>query len=173
MAISLYDASVPNYLQTLDAVGGFLEKGLTYCKENNIDPEDIVESRIVADMLPFRYQIHSVVFHSQNAIEAIKTGLLTLTGQRPAHGYEELRTLVAEAATALRTVTPEEIDSREGAELVFQIGETRRVFTSENFLMSFSLPNFYFHAATAYDILRAKGAPIGKRDFMGALRLKV
>ena len=45
-------------------------------------------------------------------------------------------------------------------------------FTAENFLLSFSLPNFYFHATTAYDILRHKGVPIGKRDFMGRMRMK-
>jgi hypothetical protein len=45
-------------------------------------------------------------------------------------------------------------------------------FTAVGFLLSFSLPNFYFHSTTAYDILRSKGAPLGKRDFMGALRMK-
>jgi uncharacterized protein len=54
----------------------------------------------------------------------------------------------------------------------FVRGEHRLDFTAENFLLSFSQPNFYFHAATSYDILRSKGVPIGKRDFTGKLRLK-
>lgn len=172
MAISLYDASIPNYLQILDAVSGFLEKGLTHFKENNIDPDTIVETRLFPDMLPFRFQVQSVVFHSLNAIEAIKSGLLTLPGERPAHDYAGLQASIVETREALRKIMPEEINSREGMDLVFRVRDTERLFTVEGFLMSFSMPNFYFHATTAYDILRLNGVPVGKRDFMGALRLK-
>jgi hypothetical protein len=57
--------------------------------------------------------------------------------------------------------------------VIFRVGDVERLFTAKGFLMSFSLPNFYFHATTAYDILRSKGVPLSKRDFMGALRLKM
>ena len=60
----------------------------------------------------------------------------------------------------------------EGKDVTFKIGEFKLPFTAEGFLMSFSLPNFYFHSATAYDILRNKGVPLGKRDFMGKMRTK-
>jgi hypothetical protein len=56
--------------------------------------------------------------------------------------------------------------------MVFQLGERQMPFTVENFLMSFSTPNLHFHATTAYDILRSKGVPLGKRDYMGRMRLK-
>ena len=56
--------------------------------------------------------------------------------------------------------------------MVFQLRDRQIPFTAENFVLSFSLPNFYFHATTAYDILRTKGVPLGKRDFLGHLRLK-
>jgi hypothetical protein len=74
MAFSLYDASVANYLQTLGAVSGFLERGLTYFREQNIDPETIVEARLAPDMLPLRFQIISVAQHSRGAIEAAQSG---------------------------------------------------------------------------------------------------
>jgi hypothetical protein len=70
MALSLYDASVANYLQTLGAVGGFLERGLKHFRDSNIDPETIVEARLTPDMLPLRFQIISVAQHSRGAIEA-------------------------------------------------------------------------------------------------------
>ena len=54
----------------------------------------------------------------------------------------------------------------------FEFGERRMDFTAEEFLLSFSQPNFYSHATTAYDILRFKGLPIGKRDYTGRVRLK-
>ena len=68
MAFSLYDATVANYLQILGAVGGFLEKSLTHFQEKGIDPAEIVETRLVPDMLPFRFQIVSVAHHSRGEI---------------------------------------------------------------------------------------------------------
>ena len=171
MAISLYDVSVTNYLQIVNAAGKFLDKALVYFREQNIDPEQIVETRLAADMHPFRFQIHSVVFHSLGALESIRIGTFQAPPARPAHDYAGLQGLVAETHDALTKVTPDEINALEGKDLIFK-GSTVRTFTAEGFLMSFALPNFYFHAATAYDILRWKGAPVGKRDFMGTLRVK-
>jgi hypothetical protein len=71
--------------------------------------------------------------------------------------------------TALR---PEAVNALLGHDVTFRVGERALPFTAEGFLMSFSLPNFFFHATTAYDILRHKGAPLGKRDFLGRLKLK-
>jgi hypothetical protein len=171
MAISLYEASVPGYLQTLDAVGGFLEKGLGHLRKSNVDPEEIVETRLYPDMLPFRFQIHSVVHHSAGAVEGITSGIFRPSGDQPAHDYAGLQALVASTREALARVSPEALNAREGAEVIFELRGNRLPFTAENFLLSFSVPNFYFHATTAYDILRSKGVPLGKRDFLGALRM--
>ena len=75
MAFSLYDASVANYLQTLGAVAGILDRSLTHFREKGIDPETIVEARLAPDMLPFRFQIISVAQHSRGAIEGVQQGL--------------------------------------------------------------------------------------------------
>jgi len=72
----------------------------------------------------------------------------------------------------LSALTPEAVNALGGKDVTFALGERKLPFTAEGFLMSFSLPNFFFHATTAYDILRHKGAPLGKRDFMGRLKLK-
>ncbi|HEX5754659.1 MAG TPA: DUF1993 family protein [Archangium sp.] len=95
-----------------------------------------------------------------------------MAGQRPAHTYEQLQQLVKDTCAGLEAIPAEAIDAREGQEVVFNTPRGSRLFTAEQFLLSFSLPNFYFHATTAYDILRARGTPIGKLDFMGSLRLK-
>jgi hypothetical protein len=160
------------YLQTLGAVSGFLDKGLSHCRDHGIDPEEIVETRLFPDMHPFRFQIQQVFIHSVGAVEAIKTGTFRRPGERPQHDYAALQALVKDACNKLQKEMPEEINSRDGADVVLQSGDAKRLFTAEGFLLSFSLPNFYFHAATAYDILRMKGVPVGKRDFMGTLRLK-
>jgi len=171
MAISLYDVSVASYLQTLGAVAGFLEKGRAYCEANGIDTATIVGTRLKDDMLPFLFQIVSVAHHSRGAIEGAKSGVFG-PPQPPALDYAGLQKLVADAITALKAVTPEEINALEGGEVVFQLGERKMPFTTPHFLMSFSLPNFHFHAATAYDILRQAGVPLGKRDYLGAMRMK-
>jgi hypothetical protein len=172
MPVSLYDLSVPNYLQTLGGVEGFLGRGLTHFKEKNIDPNEVVETRLYEDMLPFKFQLHSVVHHSLGAIHGAKTGLFQPPGPVPALDYAGFQKTVTEAREALEQIKPDEVNALEGKDLVFQIGDRKLPFTVENFLLSFSLPNFYFHATTAYDILRTKGVPLGKRDYLGRLRLK-
>ena len=172
MAISLYDLSVANYLQTLGAVVDFLEKGFAHFTANGVDPDGVVETRLVPDMLPFRFQLQSVAHHSLGAIEGVKNGLFQPPPQAPAYDYRGLQQLVGETREALQKVTPAEVNRLEGKDVLFQIRDFRMPFTAEGFLLSFSLPNFYFHATTAYDILRMKGVPIGKRDYMGQMRLK-
>ena len=172
MSVSLYDLSVLNYLQTLGAVRNFLDKAQAHFGENNIALDDIVEARLFADMLPFRFQIQSVVHHSAGAIEGIQQGVFRPPQNLASHNYQELQALVADAHRTLQALSPEAVNARAGGEVIFEIRGTKVPFTTEGFLLSFSLPNFYFHATTAYDILRSKGAPIGKRDYLGRMRLK-
>jgi hypothetical protein len=172
MAIPLYDLSVANYLQTLGGVVGFLEKGLDHFTTNGVDLNEVVESRLFPDMLPFRFQIQSVAHHSLGAIEGVKKGLFQPPPPAPAYDYRGLQKLVGDARAALEKVTPAEVNALEGKDVLFQLRDFKMPFTAEGFLLSFSLPNFYFHATTAYDILRTKGVPIGKRDYMGQMRLK-
>ena len=172
MAFSLYDASVANYLQILGAVGGLLEKSLAHFREKGVDPAEVVEARLAPDMLPFRFQIVSVAHHSRGAMQAVSNGVFVPPSGKPDLDYAGLQDLVTEARNELLALTPEAVNALLGRDVTFKVGERALPFTAEGFLMSFSLPNFFFHATTAYDILRHKGAPLGKRDFMGRLKLK-
>lgn len=172
MTVMLHDLSVLSYLQTLGAVGAFLEKAHKHFLEHNVALDEIVDTRLYPDMLPFRFQIQSVVHHSVGAIEGIRQGVFRPPSDLANHRYEELQKLIADARETLQKVTPETVNARAGADMVFEIRGNKVPFTTEGFLLSFSLPNFYFHATTAYDILRSKGAPLGKRDYLGRMRLK-
>lgn len=172
MAISLYDISVASYIQVLRGVIGFVEKGRIYCQDNNIDLDQVVETRLYPDMLPFRFQLVSVAHHSLGAIKAIENGVFQPPGGAGELNYPDLQSLVSEAQAELELVNPESVNAWEGKEVVFQIGDRKIPFTAENFVLSFSHSNLYFHATTAYDMLRMKGVPLGKRDFMGPLRIK-
>lgn len=171
MAVSLYDIAVGTFQQLLPSVAGFMDKGLAHCREHGIDPNDFVEARLYTDMAPFRFQILSVVKHSRGAIEAVQTGEF----RPPSSGgedYETLRTMVAEARAAMADIRPDDINARAASDVIFRLGERTIPFTAEGFLLSFSLPNFQFHATTAYDILRWKGVKLGKRDYLGQLAIK-
>ena len=172
MTMSLYDVCVPSYLQTLAAAAGVLDKGLAHCRENGIDPEAMVETRLYPDMLPLRFQIQSVAHHSQGAIDAVHGGVFRPPGDLPALDYAGLQALVAQTRDGLGKCQPDALNAREGTELIFEFRKNRLPFTARDFLLSFSLPNFYFHATTAYDILRSNGVPLGKRDYLGQLRMK-
>jgi hypothetical protein len=86
--------------------------------------------------------------------------------------FADLQVMIGKAEATLETFTPEEVNSWAGKDLDLQIGPRRLAFTSETLTLSFSLPNFHFHAVTAYDILRARGVPLGKRDYEGRLRTR-
>ena len=172
MAISLYDLSVPSYLQILGAVAGFLERGRTHFTEQGTEFGEIVETRLFPDMMPLRFQVQSVAHHSLGAIEGVKKGEFRPPSNLIALDYAGLQTLVADTRQALERLDRAEIDALEDRDVVFHIRDRQVPFTAEGFLLSFSLPNFYFHAATAYDILRMKGVPLGKRDFIGQMRIK-
>jgi hypothetical protein len=172
MAIELYDISVASYVQALGGVIGFLNKGRTHCETSGIDLDEIVETSLYPDMRPFRFQLVSVAHHSLGAIRGVEAGLF----QPPGHGegldYEGLQQLVADALAELESYSRDAVNALEGKDLTFKLGDTGIPFTAEGFITSFSLPNLYFHATTAYDILRMKGVPLGKRDYMGRMRTK-
>ncbi|MDZ7686077.1 MAG: DUF1993 domain-containing protein [Gammaproteobacteria bacterium] len=171
MAISLYDISVASSLQVLSGVSGFLEKGKQHCEENGIDPHDIVTTQLYDDMLPFQFQIVSVAHHSLGSVRGVMAGEFAPPGGPNELDYAGLQELIADAARDLEALDPDEVNSYDGKDVVFKIGGNELPFTAENFVLSFSHPNLYFHAATAYDILRMKGVPLGKRDFMGRMRM--
>jgi hypothetical protein len=171
MAFSLYEATIPSYRQILSAVGGLLGKAESYCTERELAAEEIIQARLAPDMLPFAYQVKSTAVHSLGAIEGVRKGIFSPDMTPPPQTFSALKTQIADALAALETIEPLEIDTFLGRDMRFAFGERQMNFTAENFLLSFSQPNFYFHATTAYDILRWKGLPLSKRDFTGRVRI--
>jgi hypothetical protein len=164
MATTFHDLSVRCYLQTLSGVAGFLAKGLAHCQEHGIDPGEIVETRLYPDMFAFSFQL--------GAIRGIEEGVFTPPAPIPTLDYAGWQKLVSDARETLAAMTPEAVNALEGKDLVFKFGDFKLPFVAEDFVLSFSLPNLHFHATTAYDILRMKGVPLGKRDYTGPMRIK-
>jgi len=172
MATSLYDAVIPGFQQILGTMTHLLGKAETHCSEQGIDPAELIGARLIEDMLPFSYQVKSTAEHSIGAIEAVRTGVFSPSMAPPPDSLAALNEKIDGAKAALVALDPAEINGFEGQDMRFEFRDRRIDFTAEIFLLSFSQPNVYFHAATAYGILRAKGVKLGKMDFMGRVRAK-
>ncbi|MFM9939002.1 MAG: DUF1993 family protein [Hyphomicrobiaceae bacterium] len=186
MAISLYDLSVPTFLQTARAVGGCLDRAARHCVETGGDPDDFVTARLYPDMAPLHFQIESLKNHSVWGLDAVKTGVFASPPLVGAIPFTDLRAMVSQAVTALEAFTRDEVNSWSGKHLDIDLfrpvdkdnaststwAPERFALTSETFLLTYSLPNFYFHAVTAYGILRTRGVPLGKGDYEGRLRTR-
>jgi hypothetical protein len=169
MAISLYEASAERFLQSLEATAGILKKGREHFAAAGTDLNEVVGYRLWEDMLPLSFQISSLKHHSLSAIEGAKGGLVG-PSPRGQHSYDDLEKIIADTQTGLAALKPGDVDALTDQPVMFKAGDREMHFTGAGFLLSFSLPNFYFHATTAYDILRSKGVPLGKRDYMGKPR---
>lgn len=172
MPLSLYAATIPSYRQTLGAVAGLLHTAQAFCADKGIEAPELLQARLAPDMLPFAYQVKSTAVHSLGAIEGIRRGVFSPDSTPPPETFAALEARITATLSALEAIDPAEVESFAGRDMRFVFGDRHIDFTAEDFLLSFSQPNFYFHAATAYDILRWKGVPIGKRDFLGRLRRK-
>jgi len=172
MSLSLHDVTIPTFRQTLGAIAALVDKAEAFCAERGLAPQQLIQARLAEDMLPFAYQVKAVAVHSLGAIEAVRLGRFSPDMVPPPDTFAALRARVGEALKGLEAIDPAEVNGFLGRDMYVAIRDRRIDFTAENFLLSFSLPNFFFHATTAYDILRWKGLQIGKRDFMGQLRVK-
>lgn len=169
MTLSLYAATIPSKLQILGAGRGWLDKA----EASELSEQEILSSRLADDMLPFAYQVKAMANHSQGAIEGVRAGVFTPKFKEALPtSLAELRQLLDGAISYLESVSEADMAGFVGQDMRFEIGEKKLPFTAEDFLLTFSQPNFYFHATTAYGILRMKGVPVGKLDYLGALRLK-
>lgn len=172
MSFSLYDAIVPSNLQIIRAVDGLMEKASAFCEERGLTHAELIDARLAPDMLPLGYQVKSCAVHSIGGIEGARSG-----GFSPDRGswptdFAGLRGILEDAATDLSALDRDTVDALAEANVDFVVGEMKMPFTGANFLLSFSQPNFYFHATTTYAILRANGVQLGKRDFIGSPRIK-
>ncbi len=167
MAISLYKSSVPIFVQFLTGLSAVLDKAGTYAEAKKVDPAVLLNTRLAPDMFPLVRQVRAATDHAINACGRL-AGADMPTFSNTEATIPELKDRIAKTIDFLKGLKPEQIDGTEDKEIkiVFPSGATRE-FTGQSLLLNNSLPNFYFHCTTAYDILRHCGVELGKRDFMG------
>jgi uncharacterized protein len=167
MPLSLHVAFVPSCRQI---IGGCLN---VLAKAEAAGIGDLATATLAPDMFPLAFQVQSVAGHSAGAIAAVRTGQFSPGGgfAMPDADYASFTAMLKDADAALATVTEAEMEGFIGGDTAFVFGERRMPFKSEDFLLSFSRPNFYFHASMLYGIFRNKGLPLGKKDFLGRPRM--
>ena len=166
MALSMYDLSVPVFSRGLGQLTHLLEKSLAHARANDIDPQALVDARLAPDMLTLAGQV-------QRASDASKLGVARIAGiTAPSFAdeektYDELFARIVKTQDFLATVNRALIDGHEERPVTIKAREGEAHFTAERYLLQFALPNFFFHVTTAYGVLRHKGMPIGKMDYLG------
>jgi len=162
----MYQASIPAFVKMLNVLTAILDKAEAYAAERKIAPEVLLNWRIAPDMYPLTRQI-------QLTSDFAKGAAARLAGKEvPKYADEEstfaeLKARIAKTLAFVQGFGPNHIDDSETRDVTLTVGGQEIRFKGEAYLVHFVLPNFYFHAATAYDIVRSFGVPVGKRDFLG------
>jgi uncharacterized protein len=167
MTVSMYKISVPIFAQFLASLSACLDKAAAHCEAKKIEPSALLNARFFPDMFPLVRQVRAATDHAVNA-SARLAGVEPLKFANAEASFPELKERLAKAIDFVRSFTAAQIDGTEdkAIKITFPSGATRD-FTGQSLLLGNSLPNFYFHCTTAYDILRHCGVELGKRDFMG------
>lgn len=171
MSYSLYAAIVPSYLQILRGAAGWLDKAADHASANGIAEADLMDARLAPDMLPFNRQVRGFAMHAHGGIQGAFDGQFSPDPTPAPTSIAGLKDRLAEAVAALEALDPAEFETLAGRPMLFVLGDTRLPFLADQFLLSFSQPNFYFHASMAYAILRNQGVNLGKRDYLARLRI--
>ena len=168
MTISMYQVSVPVFLRSLNALSGVLDKAIVLSDVKKFDQAVLLQTRLYPDMFPLSVQIGQVCTHAARGVAQLSGMTQPDFGTTPETTIAGLKDRVAKTIAFVKTATPEQIDGAEDKDIVLKFGTRELPFKGEQFLIGFTLPNFYFHYTTAYNILRSIGLDVGKRDFMGA-----
>lgn len=141
----------------MESVSRLIDKAESFCADKDLAPEALIQARLAEDMLPFAYQVKSTAVHSLGAIEGVRKGSFSPDMVTPPDTFAGLRERIGQTIEAPEAIDPGEIETFIGRPMCFAFSDRRMDFVAEEFLLSFSQPNFYFHAATAYDILMWSG----------------
>jgi uncharacterized protein len=167
MPVSMYTVSIPIFIQHLNGLNTVLDRAATWAAARKVNETDLLNMRLSPDMFNLARQVRAATDHAANAAGRL-AGKELLKFANDETTIVQLKDRIAKTIDYLKNIKQSEIDGTESKEISisFPSGQTRQ-FTGQSLLLGNSLPNFYFHITTAYDIVRQCGVEIGKRDFMG------
>lgn len=168
MTLSLYAASIPVFKQMLTALSAVLAKGEAHATAKNIQPDALLQARLFPDMFPLVRQVQIAVDFAKGA-GARLAGLEPPKYEDTETTFADLQALLTKVLAFLDTIKAEQVDGNEAREIVLLPGtDKEKRLSTQTYLLHYSLPQFFFHVTTTYDLLRHNGVEVGKRDYMGA-----
>ncbi|GAQ05272.1 hypothetical protein ALT_2593 [Aspergillus lentulus] len=165
MTSSLYTYTVPTYLKGLETLTLILKKAEEYAKENNIPLSEFAEARLYPNMLPLSFQVQSVSNTSKNSVARL-AGTENVSMEDNEKTFEEFYDRINRTIEVIKAVDPKLFEGKDHTEFHVKFGSYESTFTGETYVNRFGLPNFFFHLNMAYAILRSKGVPLGKFDYL-------
>ena len=168
MTISMYQASVPVFVKGLTNLKAILEKAAAHAQAHKIDETVFVTARLYPNMLPLAKQIQ-IASDFARGTTARLAGAETPSWEDNEKTLADLIARVDKTLDYVKPFTAAQIDGSEGKAITRTVRGQPKTFTGINYLLQYALPNFYFHSATAYAILRHNGVELGKADFLGSL----
>lgn len=168
--MNLYPVSIPVFIKTLGNLKGILAKGQAYAREQSIPETEFLDTRLAPDMFPLTRQVQ-IASDAAKGIAAGLAGIDKPVMEDTEKTFDELMERCDKTITCLASLTPEQLEGGEDRFIPFPYVEGKAM-TAEETLLQSSLPNFFFHVTIAYAILRHKGVPLGKSDYIGVLPLQ-
>ena len=166
MTISMYQASVPRFVNILGNLSSILDKAQAHVDARKLDPDTFVNYRLFPDMLPMKSQVQ-IACDTAKGLVARLAGLEIPVYEDNEKTLADLKARIARTIAFIQTVTPQQIDGTEDKEIVVKRRDKETRYNGMQFLLGHAVPNVYFHVTTAYNILRHNGVEIGKRDYLG------
>ena len=171
MPFTLYDAFVPGCQQILTSLGGLIDKGEAHVQEHGLDDAALIGAKLHETMWDLPWHVRACWMHSAYTFDQLPSGEFTPDFTDVPDSWDTMRAMVTVAQDQLAAVTVEDVDAIADITVGFVLGGKRLMeFKGADFLLSFNQPNFYFHSAAFYDILRAQGVALDKRDYLGPVR---
>ena len=168
MSLSMYQASVPAFLQMLNNLTAMFEKAEAFITERKVEEVVLLNWRLAPDMFALTRQVQIAADFAKGTTARL-AGAAVPSYADEEKSFAEIKQRLAKTVTFVQGFKAADIDGSEDRDITLTIGGQEMRFKGLPYLVHFSLPNFYFHASTAYDILRACGVPLGKRDFIGTI----
>ena len=167
MTISMYAASVPVFKQMLGGLNDILGKAQSCCAEKKFEPQALLSARLFPDMFPLSRQVQ-IACDFARGVSARLAGIDVPTNDDKEETFGDLQALIAKTQAFLDGLAPSQFDASEDREIVTRAGTPKeKRFSGQNYLLTYGLPQFFFHVTTTYAILRHNGLEVGKRDYMG------
>ena len=167
MTFSMYSASAPVFKQILTSLSAIIDKAEAHATEKKIEPAALLQARLFPDMFPFIRQVQIAADFAKGAAARLG-GVEVPKYDDTEQSFGDLKARIAKTLAFIDSVPQDGIEASEGRDITTGSGEKAKQWKGQTYLIHYALPHFYFHATTAYDILRHNGVEIGKKDFIGS-----